>query len=154
MTEEKTPDPVPEPQQEAPSPEPGSTPVEPVEPEVVAAPLSEAEIAEGKTFAILSYALSFIGLPFFIIPLVMRNNDFSLYHAKQTLMLWLAGIALSVVSAVLTAVCIGLVIALVGGVFLLVLNIIGLMASINGEVKPLPVIGAYGEEWFKGVTKV
>jgi uncharacterized membrane protein len=152
MTEERTPDPVPGTQPEPPAPEPPSA--EPIEPEVVPPALSEAEIAGGKTFAILSYALSFVGLPFFIIPLVMRNNDYSLYHAKQTLILWLTGIALIVLSTILAAVCVGVIIGLAGGIFLLVLNVLGLMASINGEVKPLPVIGRYGEEWFKGVTKV
>ena len=45
------------------------------------APLPK-DVEEGRTFAILSYALSFISIPFFLVPLIMRNNEFSLYHAK------------------------------------------------------------------------
>ena len=127
-------------------------PVPPAQPAVTI--LSPAEIEEGKTFAILSYALGLIGLPFFLVPLIMRNNEFSLYHAKQCLVLWLAGIVLSVVGGILTLVCIGIILLLAGGIFLLVLDILGLVNAVKGEVKPLPLIGKYGEEWFKGLRKV
>jgi len=112
------------------------------------------EIEEGRTFAILSYALGLIGLPFFLIPLIMRNNAFSLYHAKQCLILWLAGIVVSVAGGILTVVCIGIVVLLAGWIFMLVLDILGLGNAIKGEQKPLPVIGKWGEEWFKGINKV
>jgi uncharacterized membrane protein len=112
------------------------------------------EIEEGRTFAILSYALGLIGLPFFLIPLIMRNNAFSLYHAKQCLILWLAGIVVSVAGGILTVVCIGIVVLLAGWIFMLVLDILGLVNAIKGEQKPLPVIGKWGEEWFKGINKV
>ena len=111
------------------------------------------EIEEGKAFAILSYALSFIGLPFFIVPLIMRNNAFSLYHAKQCLMLWLAGIAVSIVCAPLMAICIGIVLLPAGMIFLLVLNIMGLVNSVKAEIKPIPLIGKFAEDWFKGIKK-
>ncbi|MDP8215215.1 MAG: DUF4870 domain-containing protein [Candidatus Euphemobacter frigidus] len=112
------------------------------------------EVEEGKVFAILSYALSIIGLPFFLIPLIMRNNEFSLYHAKQTLIIWLAGIAAGIVSGILSFICIGIVLGVAAAIFLLVLTIMGLINAAQGEEKPLPLIGQWGEEWFKGITKV
>jgi len=112
-----------------------------------------SETEEGRTFAILSYALNFIGLPFFLIPLIMRNNEFSLYHAKQNLMLWLVGMAGIVVSRILMMVCIGIILMLVLMIFLLVLNIIGLINAVKGEQKPLPVVGRWAEDWFKGLNK-
>lgn len=115
---------------------------------------SMTDMEEGKTFAILSYALSFIGIPFFLVPLIMRNNEFSLFHAKQCLVLWLAGIVASVVGMLLMAVCIGAILLPAAAIFLLVLTIMGLISAINGEAKPLPVIGKWGIDWFKGVTKV
>lgn len=133
---------------------------EPVEPKASqvetppAAPAANArEMEEGKTFAILSYVLSFIGLPFFLVPLIMRNNEFSLYHAKQCLMLWICGIAVSVASTILMVICIGIVLAIVGGLALLVFNVLGLMNAVKGQMKPLPLIGKWGEEWFKGLKK-
>ncbi len=147
MTEENsTPENTPEESQsEAPAaaqPEPQATP-----------PAPSADIEEGKTFAILSYALSFIGLPFFIVPLIMRNNDFSLYHGKQCSMIWIGGVAVSLVGSLLAALCIGFIILPAGMIFLLVLNIIGLMNAVKGEQKAVPVIGKWGEEWFKGLKK-
>ena len=112
------------------------------------------EVEEGKAFAILSYALNFLGLPFFVIPLIMRNNVFSLYHAKQCLLLWLAGVAVSVVAVPLAAICIGVILIPAAIVFLLVLNIMGLINACKAEQKPVPLIGKWAEAWFKGITKV
>ncbi|MBN1557216.1 MAG: hypothetical protein JW951_03625 [Lentisphaerae bacterium] len=116
------------------------------------------DMEEGKVFAILSYALSFLGLPFFLIPLIMRNNSFSLYHAKQCLMLWLAGLASWVISGILAATvvlaCMVPVVVLAVGIFCLVLNIIGLINAVNLRMQPLPVIGKWAEDWFKGIRKV
>jgi len=126
-------------------------------PEAPAAPAAPAagnnEVEEGKVFAILSYALSFVGLPFFLIPLIMRNNEFSLYHAKQCLILWLAGLVGSVVSGILMVVCIGVFLWVAVCIFCLVLNVMGLINAIKLEMKPLPVIGKWGEDWFKGIKK-
>ncbi len=119
----------------------------------IAAPTLPTEVEEGRTFAILSYALSLIGLPFFLVPLIMRNNEFSLYHAKQCLLLWLGGIVVSVVGVPLMAVCIGLILVPVAGLFLLVLDIMGLVNAIKGEQKPVPLIGKYADDWFKGLKK-
>lgn len=140
-----------QPDQGAQTPPPSAEPVaEPIAEQTV----PEQEINEGKTFAILSYALSFVSLPFFLVPLIMRNNAYALYHAKQSLMIWLGGIAVSLVGSVLLVVCIGAVILLAGGIFLLVLNIMGLINAINGKMEPIPVIGKWGEDWFKGLNKV
>jgi len=122
-----------------------------------AAPAGGSDVEEGKTFAILSYVLSFIGLPFFLIPLFMRNNAYALYHAKQCLILWILGIASGVISSVLVATvvlaCIAPIVALVIGIFCLVAAIMGLVNACKGIEKPLPVIGKWGEQWFKGITK-
>ena len=117
------------------------------------APVSQ-EVEEGKTFAILSYALGLVCIPFFLVPLITRNNDFSLYHAKQCLLLWLASLVVSVIGSILMVVCIGMILLPAGMIFLLVLDIMGLVAAIKGEQKPVPLIGKYADEWFKGLKKV
>jgi len=123
-------------------------------PEAPAGGGTAKDVEEGKVFAILTYALSFVGLPFFLVPLIMRNNDFSLYHAKQCLLLWLAGVVGSVLSSILMTVCIGAILLPIVLVFCLVLNIIGLINAVKAETKPLPLIGKWGEDWFKGIRKV
>ena len=116
--------------------------------------LDSGEIEEGKVFAILSYALSFIGLPFFLIPLIMRNNGFSLYHAKQVMLLWLAGVACGMVCSIPFLGCIVAALIPVVAIFLTVLNVMGLVNACKAEQKPVPLIGKWAEEWFKGITKV
>lgn len=111
------------------------------------------EIEEGKVFAILSYVLSLAALPFFIVPLIMRNNGFSLYHAKQCLIIWLLGLVGGVVSSILAAVCIGVILGIALGIFCLVITIMGLINAINGKVQPVPLVGKLGIDWFKGLTK-
>ncbi len=124
-----------------------------VEPAYMATQPVSRDVAEGKPFSILSYALSFVGIPFFLVPLIMRNNEFSLFHAKQCLILWLGGIAASVIGVPLVAVCVGAILLPLAAIFLLVLNILGLIYAIKGETKALPLIGQWGIDWFKGLTK-
>ncbi len=131
---------------------PPATPAE--EPEATAEAPAMDDVDEGKAFAILSYALSFVGIPFFLLPLIMRNNDFALYHAKQCLILWLTGAVLGTISAILTAVCIGAIMLPIVGIALFVFTIMGLMNAVNGKAVPVPLIGQWGEEWFKGIQKV
>ncbi|MCK5528846.1 MAG: DUF4870 domain-containing protein [Kiritimatiellae bacterium] len=132
-----------------------TVPPTPVE-EPAATPETPAmdEIEDGKSFAILSYVLTFIGIPFFLVPLIMRNNSFSLYHAKQCLLLALAGIVLGTISGLLVAVCIGLILLPVVAIMLIVFTVMGLMNAINGKAEPVPLIGKFAEDWFKGIQKV
>ncbi len=44
------------------------------------------DVEEGKLFAILSYIIPIV----FIVPLIQKDNNFSLFHAKQVLLLVLA----------------------------------------------------------------
>ncbi len=145
-----TPDPAP--QEHGTEPQPSGTPVEEPLGEPAVALMEDME--EGKTFAILSYALGIIGLPFFIVPLIQRNNAFSLFHAKQCLVLWIVAVAGSVISSVLIALCIGAILLPIVLIFFLVLDIIGLMNALKGVAKPLPLIGQWGIDWFKGMTKI
>jgi uncharacterized membrane protein len=124
-------------------------------PSAPSAPSAAAqEIADGKAFAILSYALNYFGLPFWLVPLIMRSNEFSLYHAKQCLTLWLACLVLVPVSVVLIPAC-GVGLPLLFAVFVasLVFHILGLINAINGKMAPLPLIGSFGEQWFAGIRK-
>ena len=116
-------------------------------------PALPPEIAEGQTFAILSYALSLTLLPFFFVPLILRNNSFSLYHAKQSLVLWILGVISLYVGSLLMVFCVGLLIIVATSVLLVVLNIVGLIRAIKGEQKPLPLVGEWAEMWFKGIRK-
>jgi uncharacterized membrane protein len=112
------------------------------------------EVEEGRPIAILSYVLLLGLAPYFFLPLIWRNNEFTLYHAKQCHAIWVATLVLLVISAPLMAVCIGFIIAAMALIGALALCIMGIINAVKGEVKPLPVVGKWGEEWLKGVRKV
>lgn len=115
--------------------------------------VSAAETEEGKVMAILSYAINILGIPFFIVPLIMRNNEFSLFHAKQNLMIWIIAVIGSAVGFALSFVCIGLLVFPILWVFLLIVNIMGIINAANLQYKPLPIIGPMAENWFAGIGK-
>jgi uncharacterized membrane protein len=101
------------------------------------------DVEEGKLFAILGYIIPFI----FLVPLIQKDNHFSLFHAKQVLLLAIGGIGIMVLSMIPFLGCI---------LFLLFLPwmawvIMGLVFAIQGQYRPLLFIGDFAEEWFKGI---
>ncbi len=125
-----------------PAPPPGYIPEIPTE-----------EVEAGKSIALLSYILSLIGLPFWLYPIIVRDNEFSLYHAKQCFMMWIASAVLYVVASILTLVAIGCLIYPVALVLGLVWIIKGIINTNNGQAVPLPIIGKWAVDLFKGITK-
>ena len=94
---------------------------------------STADVEPGKLWAILSYLVPIL----VAVPLIQKDNDFSLFHARQTLVLLIFGIPT----------CGG---CIIGG---LVLAVMGAMNAYNGKYEPLPLIGKFGEEWFGTIRK-
>ena len=111
------------------------------------ASITEAEIQDGKTMAILAYI-------FFIIPLLAaRDKKFAMYHTEQAIILWIAFILIYIVIWILTIIvgqissslaCVLSILTLIPWIAYVVLWIMGLLNAIGGKVKPLPVIGEYG----------
>ncbi|HMN41783.1 MAG TPA: DUF4870 domain-containing protein [Phycisphaerales bacterium] len=134
-----------------------TTPPPPSHPEPVVVPpttptISDKEVADGKTFAILCYAINLVGFPFWLIPLIGRDNAFSLYHAKQCLILWCTLMVGVLIAIPLSFVCVGVVMFPLLGIANIVMNVLGVMSANKGQTKPLPVIGPWGEKWFAGIT--
>ncbi|EPR73346.1 hypothetical protein ADIWIN_1777 [Winogradskyella psychrotolerans RS-3] len=102
---------------------------------------------EGKTIAIIAY-ITLIGL---IIAFVMnseKKNEFARYHIKQSLGLALTGLTLLIIGLIPI---LGWLINIVGIFVLLYLWIMGLINAINGNEKPLPILGHKYLEWFKNL---
>jgi uncharacterized membrane protein len=104
------------------------------------------EFEEGKILAILSYIIPFV----FLVPIIQKNNDYALFHAKQAMLLMIVGFVLS---TVLSATCVLAVLVPFVSLGLLVLAIMGIINAVKGEMKPLPVLGKFAEDWFKGIRK-
>lgn len=99
-----------------------------------------------KVVAILSYVTVFG----WIAAVIMNNpkKPLASFHVRQMLGIMLAGLALMVVSIIPI---LGWIVAFVGMIALFVFWIMGLIGAIQGQQKPLPLIGERSQEWFKAL---
>ena len=97
---------------------------------------------ESKLWAFLAIFLGIIG--FILVLLVKKNDQYAMYYAKQSLVLFITGVCISVVGWIPI---LGWLIALIGFPIMLILWIVGLIYSLSGETKPIPLIGQYGEQF-------
>src|SRR3989344_3433821 len=97
---------------------------------------------DSKLFAFLAVLLSIIG---FIIALaVKKDNKYVMFYAKQSLVLFIAWVILWVVSMILALIpIVGILIYWIAYILLVVLWIIGLVYSLSGEMKEIPVVGQF-----------
>ncbi|AOS45197.1 hypothetical protein Verru16b_02275 [Lacunisphaera limnophila] len=100
--------------------------------------------SEERTVAILSY-ITIIG---FIVAIVMHSSKktkLGAYHLRQMLGLILTGLVGGVVGVIPFIGWVALPLIWIG---LLVLWVMGLLAAVNGQVKPVPVLGEQYQKWF------
>ncbi|MBN1376803.1 DUF4870 domain-containing protein [Candidatus Woesearchaeota archaeon] len=102
---------------------------------------------EEKIFALLCYLISIIGVVIVLLTKKERGK-FSLYHAKQGLILFIAWIAMGIIATILGYIpFLGALIGAVLWILVFVLWIIGIINSLTDKQEPLPVIGKYAEKW-------
>ncbi len=100
-------------------------------------------MAENKGFAFLAVFLGIIG--FLIALLAKRDDKYVMYYAKQSLVLFIAYVIVSIVGTIIPILG-WFVILPIGGLVCLVLWIIGLVYSVSGEKKPVPLIGGFADK--------
>lgn len=89
-----------------------------------------------KMTGIVAY-ITLIGL---IIAFVAGDKEGAKFHLNQALIIWIANIIVSVVGVIPV---IGWIVSLVGGIFVFVCWILGLIAAIKEEEKQIPLIGGF-----------
>jgi len=89
-------------------------------------------------------ALSYFGLLVLIPLLAKRDSPYCQFHAKQGLVLLIGWVLLSFISVIPI---LGWIVGILGVIFLFVLFIMGLVNSLGGEAKELPVIGQFGDKF-------
>jgi uncharacterized membrane protein len=106
-----------------------------------------ASVTEDKTVAILSY-LTLIG--FIAAVFIHQNNKTQLgaFHLRQVLGM--------VVTAAAGAVCgvvpiLGWIVWFFVCLVLFVFWVLGLLAAVKGEMRPVPLLGDHYQKWFAGV---
>ena len=96
---------------------------------------------DSKLFAFLAVLLSVLG---FIIALLVKKDDkYVMFYAKQSLILFLAGIAVKILTFLMAITIVGLIAVPILWVIYAVLVIIALVYSISGKEKEVPIIGKY-----------
>jgi len=105
-------------------------------------------IEKGKTPAITSYIL-IIGV---LIAMSMNSgeekNSFASFHIRQALGLSLTFISLGLIVSNFDS----YMISISMWVFLSVLWTYGIFSAINGETKPIPLLGNYFQKWLINIT--
>jgi len=106
---------------------------------------------DGKTIAIISY-FSVVGWIIAYVLYTSNKSQLAVYHLRQSLALILCGIACYIIFIVLLFIIpfISFFIWILGVVFF-VLWIMGLISAINGQEKPVPVIGPMAQSMFSGI---
>jgi len=92
------------------------------------------DVATNKAMAILAYILFFVPL------LAARHSKFAMYHANQGLVLFLALVAVNIVSSIIPIIG-WLLIGPLANLGLFILAVVGILNAAGGKCKPLPLIG-------------
>ena len=116
-------------------------------------PPAATPAGEDRTVAILTY-ITIIG---FVIAIVMHSSKktaLGTYHLRQGLGLFITSLVAWVPCIILSFIpVVNLLMVLVWpllGISLMVLWVMGLLAAVNGQQKPMPVVGQHYQKWFAG----
>jgi uncharacterized membrane protein len=94
------------------------------------------EAESGKGMAIVAYLVFFV--PFLIDD--AKKNRFVMYHTEQAIVLLIVNLAVTILGIVTCG--FGFILSIP----VLVFYVLGIINAVNGEAKPLPLIGQFGEK--------
>ena len=95
---------------------------------------------DGKTKALVAH-ITLIG---WVIALIVNSNnkdEIASFYIRQVLGIFLFSVIVMWVP----------IVNLVGGILGIVMWIMSIIGAASGEEKELPIVGAYFQEWFKGI---
>ena len=99
-----------------------------------------------KIIAIISY-LTFIG---WIVALILNSSkkaEFASFHIRQSLGIILLGVAGGIVAKLPLIGWTSIIIY----IFVFVLWLLGILAAVNNEEKPVPFLGEQFQQWFRSI---
>ncbi|MEW4924073.1 hypothetical protein [Algibacter sp. 2305UL17-15] len=109
--------------------------------------MTEHDIKEGKTFAIVSY-FTFVGLIIAIIKNLNLKNPFTAFHIRQML-----GLILLLIFSNVTEKYVNSLLGTILWFGTFIFWIFGLINAINGDTKLVPFFGKLFQEWFANIGK-
>lgn len=87
-------------------------------------------------------AIGYLGLLFLVPYLARPKSEFAVFHANQSLLLLITAVAVNFVGGIIPIIGWFLILP-IGGIFVFVLFIMGIVNALNGEMKRLPLIGGF-----------
>ena len=102
---------------------------------------TDAEIAEGKGVAWLSYLGILILIPW----LTKKENKFVMAQVRQGLIMIIFFFAISIIAA---CPVVGWIVSVICWLAGLICSLIALINSISGKYWRIPVLGKFAEDWF------
>ncbi|MCB4797530.1 hypothetical protein [Neotamlana laminarinivorans] len=109
--------------------------------------MTEFEIKEGKTLAIVSY-ITFVGTIYSIFRNFEKKNEFVAFHCRQMLGLILMLIFSNVTEKYVNS-WLGSFLWLITFAFW----VLGLISAAKGEAKTIPFLGKLFQDWFTNIGK-
>lgn len=109
--------------------------------------MTQNEIQEGKTFAIVAY-LTFIGLIIAIIKNINPKNPFTSFHIRQML-----GLILLLLFSNLTEKYVNSMLGTVLWFGTFLFWVFGLINAVKGDTKLVPFFGKLFQDWFANIGK-
>ena len=104
--------------------------------------IKQTKVENENLCGALSYIL--IGIIWYFADEKMKQSAFAKYHAKQGLVLLIADL---IVGAIAIVPFIGWVIGWILNIGILILMILGIINGLNGQMKPLPLIGKFADNF-------
>lgn len=95
---------------------------------------------DGKTKAIVAH-IYWVGWVIALILNSSEKDEITSFYLRQLLGLFLFSVVVSLIP----------VVNIVGWIITLVFWVISLVGAINGEMKEIPWVGSYFQDWFKGI---
>ncbi|MEM0994246.1 MAG: hypothetical protein AAGI49_14500 [Bacteroidota bacterium] len=102
---------------------------------------------DSQTAAIIAY-ITLIGFLISLLALHEEGDEFSAFHLRQSLGIFVVAVALGIIGIIPI---VGWIVAAIGSILLLIAWIIGLVGAINGSTKPVFLLGEQFQSWFSGI---
>ena len=104
-----------------------------------------SEEDETRLFAFLAAFLSIVG--FLIAFFAKRDNEYVMFYAKQSLIVFIVAVIAAIINAVLAWIpIVGTIIMVVLNVFVAVLWVFSWVYAISGKEKEVPIFGEYANK--------
>lgn len=101
---------------------------------------TQKDIDDNKTIASLSYIFILC-----LVPLILKQKSpYAQFHAKQGLTITVAWFIIWIIGIIPL---LGWLISFVGTIALLVVSIVGILKTLNGEAWKIPYIYEYSKKW-------